>query len=388
MKLKKNQILLVTIGLIFYFAACDLLQDDKKQEGLSPEQAKVEIRSANQRLQAENDALMNAPGMVSLDYLADLTSNQSWKSSLEYALFEAGDISYHNVKDIFTSQNNTRSDEDDYLGNPGTYKFNFELDRFELIEPSTTTLIMIYPADEQAYAEQKLNAELVADNLQFTPISYTTTEWDEYSQTWITETEYDTVLTNTNVSLKIDEATVLTGHYHSTLASNGSPTSVDVSLAMMPYEFMMGFSGSGVNYNTTLSMKLSGEEIMGYNLALTYSADMEDVMRVEGSYRMPPVKFEGFMNYHAIETHIEEADATQNYDIPYLNDQIDMVIYQTELDAQIGIIVFMLYTDPDDGDQSPQLAVQYSDGTWEWLETILDEGGSKRSGQPWRWCFD
>ena len=47
----------------------------------------------------------------------------------------------------------------------------------------------------------------------------------------------------------------------------------------------------------------------------------------------------------------------------------------------------MLYTDPDDGDQPPQLAVQYSDDTWEWLETIMDEGGSKRSGTPWEWCF-
>lgn len=386
MKLVNLPYSLLVFSIIFFSVSCDLLQD-KKEEGISPDQAKIEIRSANQRIQAENDALMDTPGMVSLNYLADLSSNQSWKYSLEYALFEGGDISYHKVKDIFTRDRNTRSDEDDYLSNPGTYKFNFELDRFERIEPSTTTLIMIYPANEQAYAEQKLNAELVADNLQLTPISYTTTEWDEYLQTWITETVYDTVLTNTNVTLKIDEINVLTGNYHSTLASNGSPTSVDISLTMPPYEFTMGFAGSGVNYSTTLSMKLSSEEIMGYNLALTYSSDMEDVMRLDGSYRIPPVKFEGSMNYNAIEIHIEEADSSQNFDIPYLNDQIDIIVYQTELNAQLGIIVFMLYTDPDDGDQSPQLAVQYSDGTWEWLETIMDEGGSKRSGQPWRWCF-
>ena len=117
MKIRYFFYVLFVVGLLFCTISCLDLFDNKEDEELSPDQAKIEIRSANQRIQAENDELMDMPGYVALNYLADLTSNESWKTSLASVLNDSEHITYHKVKDIFVKDNQSRSVQEDYLQN-------------------------------------------------------------------------------------------------------------------------------------------------------------------------------------------------------------------------------------------------------------------------------
>jgi hypothetical protein len=224
------------------------------------------------------------------------------------------------------------------------------------------------------------NAELLADNLLYTTITYTETYWDDYSQTWVTDTYEDIIPANLDLTISIDGVTQMTGNYTGAFTSSGNPTSLSVSINMPPYSFTMGMSGSGTNYTTSLSFKLNSNEMMGYNISLTYSSDMSTLDKVSGYVHVSPLKIEGWINISAIENHMSEVEENGgSYDLDYLNSQLSLVLIQTELNANIGSLAFKLYTDPEYGETYPMIAVVYSDGTYEWLENIMNDESLKFS---------
>jgi len=337
---------LFVFSLILIIISCK--KDTTEDDIMTAEKAKVEIRSANQQITNEWNILMETPGANTLQYLSNLTSDRTLKATIETVRVKLKNFNHYKINDIFLNANSLRSTQIDFLNNPGTYQFNYQLNDFELIQPSTTMLQLIFPANEQSFYNQQLNADLIVDNLEVT----------------------DSVPTMADPSLKIDLVEVLSGSYNSTLTSNGVPTSLSASLLMAPYQFQMSFSESGVNYSSTLSLKLNNQEIMGYNLALKYTPDMENVEKLTVSYLIPPLRFEGWFNVQAMQLEME--DTTKTLDITYLNSQMSGVVFQTVLDAQLGNLVFMLYTDPDNGDQSAQIAIVYEDGSWEWISDIQE----------------
>jgi hypothetical protein len=66
------------------------------------------------------------------------------------------------------------------------------------------------------------------------------------------------------------------------------------------------------------------------------------------------------------------AEETGNYDLNYLNGQMDLVLIHTGQNAKLGNVQFVMFTDLEYGESYPLLAVVYADGTSEWLENILD----------------
>lgn len=357
---KLNVWLIVAASLLLAIAACN---KDKKVKELDPAQAKVEIRNATQVITTNMDNMMATPAAMSLDFLAQLMDNKSWKSDLKNTLTQPGKITLSKVKNTFRldAVGNPKNKE---IGDFGEYRYNFTTGDFDLISPSTNKLKITYPANEQAYNTQQLNAEFLLDNLEY----FFFVDPDGYEEQ---------LPKKFNVSQKINNNTQMSGSYNATYNTSGTPTSVSSQMNMGVYAMQTSMSGSGVNYNTNMSFKESNKDLMGYDLKITYAANMEDVDKVNGYYLIAPLKVEGFMNMAAIENHMDQAYTTGNYDFNFLNSQIGLKLIQTEQNVQIGKIEFRLYTDPYDGEKYPSLAVIYSDGTFEWLENILESEGFK-----------
>jgi hypothetical protein len=305
-----------------------------------------------------------------MDFMMQLMNNEGWKSTVHSLIFNNGKTHLHAVKEAFRPASRSANEVGDY----GVYEFNFDTDVFELVQSSTTMLKFIYPSDEAAYAAQQNNAEFVADNLQYLTIVYEETYWDEWSQTWVTETYEEYLPTNAVVSLKVDTATLMSATYSASYTENGNPQSISANITAAPYSFSMSFSGSGTAYNTMLSFKENTTEMMGYDLDVNYTSDMSDVEKVTGYYVVAPLKIDGWMNYAAINNHmIEIEDNGGEYDLVFLNTQLSMQLIHTGLNAKIGDLQFKLYHDTEYDEYAPMLCVVYSDGTYEWLEDIMGE---------------
>ena len=362
------------VAAMIFSPGCNKDKDDKVKE-LSASDAKTELRNASQSINTDMSVLMNTPAMVSLDFLAVLMEEDDWKSNLKTMVFNSGKPHLAKIRSAFRKNGERGNSE---VGDYGVYRFNFLIDDFELVQSSTTKLEIIFPATEAAYAAQQNNAALLVDNLSYKTITYSETYWDDWNQIWVTETYEELIPLSANVSLKIDGAGQLTMTYTATYDNSGYPTSMNAGMSMPPYEFSTGFSGSGKNFNTTLSFKESGEDVMAYDIALVYTSDMEGVEKFTGNYTVLPLKIEGWINVGAIEQYMESVDETSgSYDLDYLNSQLDMQLIHVTLNAKIGKIEFRMFTDYEYNETYPVLAVVYADGTHEWLDAFVDDGSLK-----------
>ncbi|MFH1120949.1 MAG: hypothetical protein V1775_14120 [Bacteroidota bacterium] len=357
------------------FSGCN---KDEKTKEISVNEAKTELRNASQTISTDMDEMMGTPAMVSLDFLTELMDNGDWKSTVKNLVFNSGKLHIAKVKSAFRKHNSDRGVSE--VGDFGIYQYNFEIMDFELVENSNTQLMIAFPADEVAYNAQINNAELLLDNLVYTTITYTETYYDEYTQTWVTDTYEELVPTNANVTLEIDGISQLTLNYTASYSDSGFPTSVNATLNMAPYEFQSSLNGSGTNYNTTLSFKQNGNLMMAYDWTLNYSSDLSEVVKASGSQTVTPLKAEGWINMAVIENYMTEVEeAGGSYDLEFLNNQLDMELIHTGLNAKIGDLEFRMYTDTEYDETYPVIAVIYSDDTYEWLDTILDDGSYKFS---------
>lgn len=363
------------VATLIFSPGCDKDKDDKPKE-ITATEAKTELRNASQSISTDMTEMMNTPAMVSLDFLATLMDNEDWKSNVKNLAFNSGKLHLAKVKSAFRKSAAERGENE--IGDYGVYQFNFVIDEFELVQSSTTKLEILFPADEAAYYSEQNNAELLVDNLTYKTITYTDTYWDDWEQMWVTETYEEVIPLSASVSLKIDGTSLLSMTYAATYDNSGVPTSTTASMTMAPYEFTASFSGSGTNFSTILSFKMSGNVLMAYDVAVVYTSDMEGVEKFSGSYTVSPLKVQGWINVAAIEDHMETVeDDGGSYNLTFLNSQLDMELIHVALNAKIGDIEFRMFTDTEWDETYPVLAVIYSDGTYEWLDTIVDDGSLK-----------
>ena len=381
MKTKKVLTRLFVILFVFSFVSC---KDNKEEiKEIAPETAKVELRNATQEINLEMSKVMGTPSMQTISYLSGLM-DEDWGRKMQKTLFQSGKLHLAKIKDNFRldASGNRNATE---VGDFGIYTYNFDFDGFELTSTSTTQLQLNFPAGEQAHSLQQNNAVFMLGNLEYTSITYTETWWDEWNETWVTDTYEEEVPTNADLSLKVDGISIMSGSYHSELSSDGTPTSVNASVTSAPYQFQMSLNGSGTNYSSSLSFKEGSTELMGYNLDINYSSNLEDVDKLSGNYTVSPLKAQGTMNMANIATRMELiGDEATNGDIDYLNTQLAVVLHHTVLNADLGDIMFKLFVDQDYDESYPELAIVYSDGSFDWLYAIMGENGSYKRVKPRR----
>lgn len=348
----KSKVILLVIMAI---AASMLLVACKDEiEEYPVEDAKVEIRSASQQIQNNMDELMATEAATSLNSLMNLLSvPENWKSSLQFPqsplkqfnIAGIGRFLRHNFPTNITTKN---SDEG------GLFVYDFDSLYFILVEP-IDDLVFRFPSDDLAHANRENNAELRIADLQIVEIEYT----DEYGGTY-----YEPVPVNAVVTLKVDNQTVMTLDYNATFNNEGLPTSMAIDLHMAPYRFILSFSGSGVTYTSSMSIRKGDEKLLGYNLTITYSANFEQIHTVSGTADLVPLRLSGHIQPESLE------DCPEN-DINCLNNNVDLQLIHAGDNKIIGNIEFRLYYDEEWEETYPVPVIVYSDGTWEYLFLIF-----------------
>ncbi|HQQ12448.1 MAG TPA: hypothetical protein PK855_04760, partial [Bacteroidales bacterium] len=199
----KKILFLIVASTVILFTSCKK-DKDKEVKDLSPSDAKVELRNASQQITGDMDEVMSIPAITSMSFMMDLMEGESWKNTVRTLIFKTRNIHLSAVKDAFRKDTQKSVTVGDY----GIYTFNFSSGVFEMTGTSTSMLKFIYPADETAYAAQQNNAEFTADNLQYQTVLYQDTYWDEWTQTWVTETYEEYIPKNANATQKINGTTV------------------------------------------------------------------------------------------------------------------------------------------------------------------------------------
>ena len=368
--LKISVVILFSLGLVL---GCDLIPiPGLLEKTLTADEAKVEIRSANQDIVANKDAMMSTSGMEALMYLMNLMTDGMEKSAMVKRPVFASHISYSKVLNYFRKSNLLKSATLDDDSNYGILEYDFASATFVMVEESSTMLQIRYPADDVAMANQVNNAEFTMNNLEFDEISSTEEYWDYQAGGYVTMETTEEIPVKAKVTLDIDGSEELSASYKASYNNDGLPTSMDMSFETDDYSLSMSFSGGGVDYRSKMEYKLKSDVIIAYDYDIKYTSDQTSVEKLAGYVQLTPLKFKGIINSDAIETYMMELDENGGeVDLDYLNSQIDMQVYQSDMNSKIGDLEYKMYYDPEWGEEYPEVAVVYEDGSYDWLSDIM-----------------
>ncbi|HPR59556.1 MAG TPA: hypothetical protein PLF35_01340 [Prolixibacteraceae bacterium] len=367
---------LYAIVLASITVSCNLFQNNgTPNKTMDAEDAKVEIRAANQEITAKFDQMVATPAMGSLQHLANMSGAELKSAKTSKKVLSIFDFTYSNALNYFRGEKSVLKsglfdDDDDENTMYGYFEYNFYTQDFDFIKESNSVFQLKYPADETAEYNQINNAVLTITNLEFTTIKSYEEEYNWFTETYETVETEEQIPTSANVEITIDGKKELEASYKATYNSEGLPLSVDASKEADGYKLTYSFSGSGTKYRSKVMYKYNSEELMSHDLDITYTSDMEYIEKLEGDYTVAPVKLDGWINIEAIENYNEENE--ENADLTYLNSQLDVVAIHTAEKAVMGHVEFKMYNDYEWGDSYPELAIVYADGTYEWLSDVVE----------------
>lgn len=360
-------VLFATFGLMM--SGCDLL-GLKNNKDLSAEDAKIEVRAAAEDIKVTMTAMMERPAMASLMYLSELMGidtdikaapapAQAGKSTSPYLFrnmsgsraMNAGTSKIMKVYTALTLGDILQSDKNDN-DYSGVYVYNFATDAFDLTNSNVSYLEYQYPADETAYNSGQNNCALRVSNLEITEVE------DEYG-------DLEEIPTRFNVSQKINNQEVMTMSYTLGLSNDNLPNSASIQMSMPPYSMTLSFSGSNRDFTLAMSLKEGQSAILGADISLRYTADMETVEKIDGRMDITPLRFKGTIKAEAME--LCEMDLT------CMNSNLDMEVWQTELNQRIGKLEFRMVWDEEYEEDVPELVLVYEDGSFEYLAELLGE---------------
>ncbi|MBN2806676.1 MAG: hypothetical protein JXR22_08455 [Prolixibacteraceae bacterium] len=372
--------------LMFFIVSCELLPENLRPDSwlpdlgeekvLTAEEAKVEIRSANQDLTVRRENMLQTKGFSSLMYFSELMESEdayAMKSADFRATWYQKSLSYSNVFNYFRGKNSLKSAKVvEEEGMYGYFVYNFSTGTFDMVSESNNTLEFIYPADDAAKYSQQNNAQMTITDLEFVEVISYEDVYDYNTGTYVQEETTEQMPVNADVVLKIDNALELTANYQASYSNEGMPLSMDCSMESSGNKMKVEQREKALAYTAKISMVQDGETLIDANLDVTYNADKSAVKTYKGYSIMTPLKFEGTVNAEAIEKYTDEyEEAGTEPDLDYLNSQIDVEVFQYEDKAKIGHLAYYMYYDPEYDESVPALAIVYEDGTYEWLEEVM-----------------
>lgn len=386
--MKKSKLPLMGIALLMlvFALACNLIPEKFLPEGLKPnaevktlttDEAKVEIRSANQELISMKESMTESPGISSLMYLSDLmglNEDVDMKSAhFNQRMFKQR-ITYSSVYNLFRKQYALKSapidDEDDMM--LGVLEYNFETQSFDLIEDSEDMLQIYYPADDMAMAGQSNNAILTISDYQYTEVRSTEEEYDYMSGEYVEVETTETVPVKAKISLSIDNAEKVSGDYQASYNADGLPLSLSSNLESPEYVIKLDYKSKGSGYEASGSMKENGEIVMEFEDLVVYNSDKTSASTIEGYLQSGPLKFNGTINAENIDTYTQSTDESgAEPDLDYMNQQIAVDVLLVDGSSKIGHLAYFMKYDSSYDSSSPELAIVYEDGTYDWLTDVL-----------------
>jgi hypothetical protein len=374
MKSKRTTYYLATILVFSTIVACDMLGLDKiiAPKEITADEAKVEIRAANQEMMTTKSAMLNASGFSTLHYFYELTTGESLKSAqIKPRSFINRHTTLTNVLNVFRKNNKFKSAKLEDDSNYGIFKYNFDMGEFELAEESNSVVEFHFPANETAKMNRQLNAVISITNLEFGEVTSEEEVYDWETNSYYMEKTTEEIPVKADVALTENGTKTFTGDYTAQYTSEGFPTLMNMYAEAGEYSIEMKFSGTNIDYTTSFSEKIGSEEVMGYSFNVKYTSDMNDVETISGHYTMAPLKFEGDVQVANIQNEMDLGESSETIDLALVNSYMNVDVLQSDKNVKIGKVEFKKIDNPDEHVTDIQLVIVYSDGSYELAQDVL-----------------
>lgn len=356
--MKKRFSILLGYGILltaisFYFAGCDTTDTSDPDppdivDTLSTDQAKVEIRAANQQITLAMEEIMNAEAFVTLNFLSELMGAEvPLKSNPLPLIREVEEHKIRAYREMIVEKYGPAGEPD--LDEGGIWKYNYNTHEFELIDPNVPYLRLIFPADENDYNQGGTNAELTLSNYQYVII-----DDDGYEE--VLPTRFD-------IELKLYGDLAIRVLYTASFDAEGIPQSMAIDVDMPPYSSSMSQSESASTMSSHMELKKNNDIILSYSMTGTLTPD-HDVETATGHLQITPLRLQGHMNQAAMEN-------CDYLDVDCMNENMDIKVVLTTHNALIGHVELRLFTNEWDETEAVPVVV-YEDGSWELLDDIFD----------------
>jgi len=347
-KLKSTSILL---SMMLFAVSCS---DDSENldagnsEEFTVTDATASINTMSEEMQTDIVEMVNSDGTESLTDLVDLLSKDDiFSGRIDENITSSQMIKRRlkNIKNVFIPSSINSSDEDerfDFDNNLGVYNYNFELEAFEKSEEEVDNIQINFPTVNSSTNNASLRILSYSDDL--------VVEDGE-------EAYYPTLIV---ADLTVNGTLVVSLDYMASFKINGTPELVDVTLFVIPFDYILTFSNTeALTSSASFSVVKDNESIIGTTATVTFKTQAKKlVSTVEGEISFRNYALKGDVDVDGI----EEFEDSETGDI---NDYFNLALYEGE--NKIGDIVVEETADGEDYDAY----IVYADGSKELLETIL-----------------
>jgi hypothetical protein len=348
----------IILFALFICVRCSLLSNE---DFLPSEEARLEVRAANQKVTTKIDEIRNIPSMKALDYLTELLDVNPEK---QLAIINNPFINrpgyFFPISYLLNEKFLHSFSQEIITEESGLYKFNFLTETFDLIDLEVDYLRYIFPSNPNDKDSLKITAAFTVEDVEYV---YFEIAKDEGSQ-------IEKRITRFSASFFLNKRTQMTYNYEASFSQTGVLNEIDIKMSMSPYQFQMNQSGNKQHYFSTMSMILGRSPLMSYSLNTRRAFDSDVVEKLSGNFRLGHIEWEGTVYSNNIK-HCEE------HDISCVNDQFNIIMLHTNFKKRIGKLEARLYYDSISGANYPELNLIYEDGSSDILSDVLEVGPNK-----------
>ena len=360
--MKKLITMMLMLASVFFFA-CSEDEDDK----LSKEEAKTEITQLGTDVSDKFTEMQESDGMVAMDALMYLdypfSDNKSNKESAVLKNIQKYLLPYN-----YVGENNLKSVSEgemfDFDRWVGTYTWNNTVGAWD---PDYGTpdnqIIIIFPAD---------TADMDNNNATLTISNYSEIEIDEDFYPESIDVEL-TVSEITVIDIDFDAEWFETGDYI------GEPTSLDVSVYLIPFEFTGSFTHTSTEASVDVAILYDSAEFFTVGLGADWASEGDSIpSNINGYISFFNVKFQADVDLaDIIDLMLNTPDdiTTQDELIEAVNNEIDAYV-SVDGTWAADIEITLLESTDEDGEMFDILFV-YADGTSESAIPYFEELGEE-----------
>lgn len=360
--MKKLITMMLMLASVFFFA-CSEDEEDK----MSKEEAKTEITQLGTDISDKFTDMQESDGMVAMDALLTLdypfSENKSNKGSAVLKNIQKYLLPYN-----YVGENNLKSASNDEMFDfdrwVGTYTWNNTVGAWD---PDYGTpedkIIIIFPADTADMDNN--NATLTISN---------------YSEVTIDEDFYPESI---DVELMVSEIKVIDidfdAEWFETGDYMGEPTSLDVSVYLIPFEFTGSFTHTSTEADIDVSILYDSAEFFTIGLGADWANEGDSIpSNINGYISFFNVKFQADVDLaDIIDLMLNTPDniTTQDELIEAVNNEIDAYV-SVDGTWAADIEITVLESTDEDGEMFDILFV-YADGTSESAIPYFEELGEE-----------
>ena len=360
--MKKLIAMMLMLASVFFFAC----SDDEEDKKLSKEETKTEITQLSTDLSDKLGEMEESDGMVAMEALSTIPDpfEATSKSGIKYAALE-------NVEKYLLPYNYVKKDKEksSFEENPfvfdawvGTYTWNNTHSKWDVQSNNPSNkIIVIFPAD--------------TNNMDNNNATLTMHNYDDV------EIEGELYPTNIDVDLDISDIEVvdidLTAVWFTSGEYIGEPTSLDVSVYLIPFEFTGDFSHTSTAASINFAIKYEDVQFFAAGVGATWTNAGDSIpSNINGYLQFFHVKFQADVDVNDLIVVFSEMDNYESEEkfLKAVNDEIDA--YVTVSGTWAADIELGLVTD-DEGEEDIDILFVYADGTSESAIPYFEELGKE-----------